>query len=157
MLPCLKLLYWGYFLNHFEIDKTDLGLILQRMSLKLPICHQSLARQFHAPRVMNAKLYLWTAVARFLPVKALVCVYIDLASPKSPSLQTIDICQTPSSVLCVCNFYKWELGTKTLAGFISICTIPLLCRYDTTQSTSDAITFPIQRKLTKISSSLKYG
>ena len=39
---------------------------------------------------MNAKLLLWTAVVQFLPVKALVCVYIDLAFPKSPSLETID-------------------------------------------------------------------
>ena len=31
---------------------------------------------------MNAKLPLWTAIVQFLPVKALVCVYIDLASPK---------------------------------------------------------------------------
>ena len=38
---------------------------------------------------MNAKLSLWTAIVQFLPVKALVCVYIDLASPKSPSLQAI--------------------------------------------------------------------
>ena len=38
---------------------------------------------------MNAKLPLWTAVVQFLPVKELVCVYIDLASPKSPSLQAI--------------------------------------------------------------------
>ena len=28
LLSCLKLLYWGYFLNHVEMDKTDLVLIL---------------------------------------------------------------------------------------------------------------------------------
>ena len=39
---------------------------------------------------MNAKLLLWTAVEQFLPVKALVCVCMDLAFPKSPSLETID-------------------------------------------------------------------
>ena len=38
---------------------------------------------------MDAELPIWTAVVQFLPVKALVCVYIDLVSPKSPSLQTI--------------------------------------------------------------------
>ena len=40
---------------------------------------------------MNAKLPLWTAIVQLLPVKVLVCVYIDLSSPKSPNLQTIGL------------------------------------------------------------------
>ena len=39
---------------------------------------------------MNAKLLLWTAAGQFLSVKALVCVCMDLAFPKSPSLETLD-------------------------------------------------------------------
>ena len=39
-----------------------------------------------------------------------------------------------------------------LAGFTSLCTVSLLCRYDTARATSDAITFPIPGKLSKISS-----
>ena len=60
---------------------------------------------------MNAKLPLWKTVVQFLPVKALVCVYTDLVSPKSLSLQLIGFCQMPSLVLCVCNFYNvnWTL------------------------------------------------
>ena len=137
------------------MDKTDLGLILQRMSLKLPIYHQSLARQFHAPRVMNAKFYLRTAVVRFLPVKALVCVYIDLASPKSPSLQTIEFCQTPSSVLCVCNFYN---GNWTLKRLVLYPYVPYLCCAGMTQHKQHLMQLRFQYKENwpKISSSLKY-
>ena len=40
-----------------------------------------------------------------------------------------------------------------MAGFISLCIISLLCRCDTARTTSHAITFPIPRKLAKISSS----
>ena len=51
---------------------------------------------------MNAKLPLWTAFLQFLPVKVLVCVYIDLAFPKSPSLQTVGFLpNTISSYLCL--------------------------------------------------------
>ena len=37
-----------------------------------------------------------------------------------------------------------------MAGLISLCTIFLLCRYDTAQTISDAIMFPIPGKLSKI-------
>ena len=43
-----------------------------------------------------------------------------------------------------------------LAGFISLCTFSLPRRYDTAQTTSDTITFPIPGKLSKIFSSLIY-
>ena len=61
----VEVLYWGYFLNHFEMDKTDLNLISKRMSLKVPICLEFLARQFRIDNfsiiwsgAMNAKLSL---------------------------------------------------------------------------------------------------
>ena len=60
---------------------------------------------------MNAKLPLWIAVVQFLPVKVLVCVYVDHASPKSPTLQIVGFYQMPSPVFCVCNFYN---GNSTL-------------------------------------------
>ena len=50
---------------------------------------------------MNAKIPLWSGVVQFLPIKALVCVYTDLASPKSPSLQLIGFLPNDiSSSLC---------------------------------------------------------
>ena len=94
------------------------------MSLKLPI-----RQQFSSPtpadaidnssivssRTINAKLPLWTAVVQFLPVKTLVCVYIDLALPKLPILQTIGFfCQTPTPVLLDCNFYNGNWTLKRL-------------------------------------------
>ena len=60
---------------------------------------------------MNAKLPIWIAVVQFLPVKVLVCVYVDHASPKSPTLQIVSFYQMPSPVFCVCNFYN---GNSTL-------------------------------------------
>ena len=61
----VEVLYWGYFLNHFEMDKTDLNLISKRMSLKVPICLEFLVRQFRIDNfsiirsgAMNAKLSL---------------------------------------------------------------------------------------------------
>ena len=63
-------------------------------------------------------------------VKGLVCVNIDLASPKSPSLQLIGFWQTSSPALRVCNFYNGNRTLKNLAGFISPCKISLLCRFD---------------------------
>ena len=69
---------------------------------------------------MNAKLPLSTAVVQFLRVQALVCVYIDLTSLKSLSLQAIGFCQTPSPVLRGCNFYNVNWTLKRW---------PLLCLY----------------------------
>ena len=54
---------------------------------------------------------------QFLPVKALVCIYTDLASPKSSGLQLIGFCQMPSLVLCVCNFYN---GNWTLKRWLAL-------------------------------------
>ena len=61
----LEVLYWGYFLNHFEMDKTDLNLMSKRMSLKVPICLQFLAHHVRIDNfsiissgAMNAKLSL---------------------------------------------------------------------------------------------------
>ena len=88
------------------MDKTDLNLISKRMSLKVPICLEFLARQFQIDNfsiirsgAMNAKLSLWTVHVRFLPVKALIRVAIDLASLKSSSLQIIGFFAKP-------QFYK---------------------------------------------------
>ena len=51
---------------------------------------------------MNAKLPLGIAVVRFLLVKALVCVYVDHAFPKSPTLQTVVFLPNAiSSFLCL--------------------------------------------------------
>ena len=40
-----------------------------------------------------------------------------------------------------------------LAGFLSLCIISQLCRYNAVRKTSDTITFPIPGKLSKITSS----
>ena len=80
---------------------------------------------------MNAKLLLWTGVVQFVPFKALICAYIDLASPKSPSLQLIGFLPNAISSSNIVKSMKWsdskQLAAYTLArSFTLVPGLPLL-------------------------------
>ena len=80
-------------------------------------------------------------------------VYTEIQPPPNHQVYGQQIfCQTTCLDFCNCTFYN---GNRTLKRWMVLCPYVqyLLCRCHTAQTTSHAITFPIPRKLSKISSS----